>query len=224
MMLKNINRKKFLKGIKYGAIIEIVLIAIFTIFYLSLLKEEGLYPYLVFTLFSGGLLFIISGFIGPGRYHHNYKLFIFSPKVGASYFENVPLSSVCTEGINNADIYVNGKIVGEIDFKNQLSQIVIKRDLVDDIGLNKMWLQSKNDKFLSNLVSFTFFDFDETMSTEQVDEFSSFDNQMNSFALKQLNEDFQKKITSHMGSLSLGLFITGAFVMAIGFIFENILI
>lgn len=223
-MLKNINRDRFLQGLKYSLIIEFFLTIVFTIFYLFFLKEEELYPYLVFTLFSGGLLFIISGFIGPGRYHHNFKLFIFSPKIGASYFDNVPLSSVCLDGVSNAEIIVNGKIVGEIEYRDKLSQVVINRELIDDIGLNKMWLKSKKDNFLSNIVSFTFFDFDETMTPEQVDEFSSFDDQMSPLALKQLNEDFQKKITSHMGSLSLGFFFCGAFVMLFGFIFENILL
>ena len=77
---------------------------------------------------------------------------------------------------------------------------MVKRELINDIGLNKMWLKSKKDGFLSNIVSFTFFDFDESMSVEQVDEFSSFDNQMDPLGLQQLNEEYQKKLSSHITS------------------------
>lgn len=222
-MLDRVNREKFLKAIKYSVIIELVLIIVFTIIYLILLKEEGLYPYLVLTLFSGGLFFLVSGFIGPGRFQHNFKLFIYSPKIGASYFENIPISSVCIEEINYADVIVDGKVVGEIKYKNNVNQTIIKRELIDDVGLNKMWLKSKKDGFLSNIVSFTFFDFDETMTSEQVEEFSSFDNQMDHRGLQQLNEEFQKKFTSHMGSLSMGFFFFGVFIMMFGFILEKIL-
>lgn len=223
-MLKRINRERFLQGIKYSIIAEIGLFIVFTIIYLFLLRDEGLYPYLVFTLFSGGLFFIISGFIGPGRFQYDFKLFLFSPKIGASYFENIPISSVCVDGIIDADIIINDITVGEIKYNNKISQTIVKRDLVDDIGLNQLWLKSKKDDCLSNIVSFTFFDFDETMPLEQVDEYSSFDDQIDKRALKQLNEDFQKKITSHMGSLSLGFFFFGAFIMLLGFIIEKLLL
>lgn len=223
-MLDRINREKFLKAIKYSLILEVVLIIAFTIIYFFLLSDEGAYPYLVLTLFSGGLFFLISGFIGPGRYQHDFKLFIFSPKIGASYYENIPISSVCKEGINSAEIIVEGKVVGEINYTNKMNQILIKRELIDDVGLNKLWLKSKKDGFLSNIVSFTLFDFDETMTAEQVEEFSSFDDQMDPRALEQLNVEFQKKIISHIGSLSLGFFFFGAITMLIGFIAEKILL
>ena len=222
-MLNRVNKEKFLKGVKYSAITELVLLIVFTILYLFLFRDEVFYPFLVFTLFSGGLFFLISGFIGPGRFQHDFKLFIFSPKIGASYYENIPISSVCVGGINQADIIINSKIVGDLEYKNQIDQIMVKRDLIDDIGLNKLWLKSKKDGFLSNIVSFTLFDFDESITIEQVEEYSSFDNQMDPLALQQLNEEYQKKLTSHMGSLGLGFFFFGVFIMLIGIIIEAIL-
>ncbi|MCE7737212.1 MAG: hypothetical protein GPJ54_20155 [Candidatus Heimdallarchaeota archaeon] len=221
-MLNRINKEKFLKGVKYSVITELVLLIVFTIIYLFLFRDEGFYPFLVFTLFSGGLFFLISGFIGPGRFQHDFKIFIFSPKIGASYYENIPISSVCVDGVNQADIIVNGNNVGDLEYKNNTNQIMVRRDSIKDVGLNKMWLKSKKDGFLSNIVSFTFFDFDESMSVEQVDEFSSFDNQMDPLGLQQLNKEYQKKLSSHMGSLSLGFFFFGVLVMLIGVIFEQI--
>ncbi len=201
----------FKKGIKYSIIITSIITLMFLPIYLSNQLHRGIEPFAELFLFVGGLLLIISGCIGPGRYFKEYPVFIVQPVSSDSFFENIPISVITQhDGVKKARVFINGDEVRSIEIEKSV-QIVIKRDDINVQVINNLWLEV--DGIKSNSVSFTFFEFNESMTIEEVDEYSKFDELLSELVIKDLQKRYTDKVNSNLGSISLGFLVFGIITM-----------
>ncbi|MCY3414984.1 MAG: hypothetical protein INQ03_25260 [Candidatus Heimdallarchaeota archaeon] len=215
-----INRTYFLRGMKYAAYTSVITFVIMLLYYLLILYGSGASFIGIYSFFTGGILLVVAGCIGPGRYFERYKLMIVSPGVSGSFFEHIPISAISVGDIAEAKVMINGELIDTISFDENMGQILVPRSKVEEATLNELWLDTGDD--VSNFVSFTFFEFNENMSDEEIEEFSHYDDQMSIEALKQQRQDYMKKYDSSPGSMGLGFLTTAFLIMLVGIIGESV--
>ena len=211
-----INKEKFLAGLKYASISEVGLGAIlYLIWWLATLSNPSPFPFNIFTLGTGGLLLLIAGCVGPGRYHKIYDLILYTPKDGSSYSESFQVNGfVIDETIKFADVIVNGHKVGSLVFKDFIGTSIIKRKDIMETTLNKIWLESGDIK--SNETVFSLFDYSEEMTDDEIEDFSKIESSDFDLPINETRDKYLKFLNRSLGSISLGVLIVGLLVMLAG--------
>jgi hypothetical protein len=216
-----IRKEKFLVGLKYAAIAEVGLgVILFLIWVLATLSNPSPFPLDIFTLGSGGLLLLIAGCVGPGRYHKTYELILYTPKDGSSYSESFKVNGfVVDESIQSASVMVNSQKVGSITFKNFIGSTIIKREDIMEITLNKIWLES--DSIKSNETVFSLFDYSEDMTDDEIEEFSNFELGTTDLPIHETRVKYIKFLNRSLGSISFGVLTVGLVTMILGALVGN---
>lgn len=204
-----IDREKYLIGLVYGIIPELIILLIVAIVWIFTRRSLTTYPVDLITFGYGGLLLTIAGCIGPGRYQKKYDLLIYQPEAGSSYSEEIPVSGfVVDDSITKANIMVNGQKAGELEFNQDgIGTTSIKRsDFISSV-LNNIYLEVNGTK--SNATDFTLFEYTEDMSEEEIDDLYKMEQSKPSKPIEEAKESYIKRLSNNMSSLTLGLLTLG---------------
>ncbi|MHA2501557.1 MAG: hypothetical protein ACXAE3_01610 [Candidatus Kariarchaeaceae archaeon] len=218
-MATRIHWDKFLRGMKYAFAAEAIVITITAILWLIFSGGLEGFPIGVFLFGSGGFMLTVAGCIGPGRYHKDYKLLIYTPEPGASFSNDIPVSGFTMDPtIKEADIIVNGKKVGTIGFdENGMgNQVITRKDFISEI-INS--IQFRFESEISNSNDFTLFEYNDEMSEEEIDDLYQMETKKPLKSLEDAKASYLQKTSKGLGSVALGL---GA-MAAINFILNVLL-
>ena len=215
-----INWKRFLLGAKYALYAEVGLAVISYIIWMIVVRSNpSPYDIAVFSMGTGGLLFLIAGCVGPGRYHRTYDLILYTPKDGSSYSESFQVNAfVVDESIHSADVIVNGHKVGSLTFKDFVGSTIIKRKDIMETILNKIWLESGSIK--SNETVFSLFDYTEEMTDDEIEDFNRIETSEFDLPILETREKYIGFLQRSLGSISLGVLLVGIITMVLGSIIE----
>jgi hypothetical protein len=222
MSQKKFSFTKFFYALKWTFVAQIT-IGIFLYLIWILLGFDSAFPVGIYTMGIGGLTLTIAGCIGPGRYSRTYKLVLSSPLSGSSFSEEIAVSGFTMDEVNlqNAEIYVNDKKVGGLNFTNNVGRTVLSRDSVgEDRTINTIWLKS-ND-IISNKSYFTLFEYTENLSDEEIDEFYEMERLEFEKDISSLRKKYQTRHSRFTGSLTWGLLSSGLMIMVLGAIYESL--
>lgn len=215
-----INWKRFLDGAKYSLMAEVGLSIISYIIWMIVVRSNPPPYYIaVFSMGTGGLLLLIAGCVGPGRYHKTYDLILYTPKDGSSYSESFQVNAfVIDESIQSADVIVNGHKVGSVTFKDFIGSTIVNRKDIMETILNKIWLESGSIK--SNETVFSLFDYTEEMSDDEIEDFSRIETSEFDLPILETREKYIKFLRRSLGSISLGVLLVGMVTMFLGALVE----
>jgi hypothetical protein len=181
------------------------------------------FPLGLYSLLLGGLLLTVSGCIGPGRYKKDYKILLYEPQDGSSFSQEVPVSGFVKDTeITSANIIINGRQVGKISFdQSTMGRTQIDRKKVIYEPVNKIILEANGVK--SNERYFSFFDYSNEMSDEEIDQLIEMENKGPDKPLDEARKDYLERTSTNLGSISLGIATASLLTMAIGAIFDYII-
>lgn len=196
---------KFLKGIQYTVLVEIVLMSILGIIWFIINGTLTSFPLGIFMFGYGGILLTVAGCVGPGRYHKEYSLLVYTPESGSSFSNEITVSGfVLDPTIKEADIVINGQKIGLIVFDEQGfgTQVISRSDIIQDV-INSVYFQTENEK--SNSTEFSLFEYTDDMTEEEIDQFYKMESSKPLKTLEEAKISYLEKTTKGMGSLAFAL-------------------
>ncbi len=220
-MKQIISTRQYINGLKFSLLFEIIVVVLlYLIWIIFRIGSVIPFPMDALTLGLGGLLLIISGIIGPGRYSKDYSMIIYTPRSGTSFSDYVPVGAFTVdENIKDANIIINDHNVGKIKFNNFIGRKNVQREKILEHPMNYIWLEKNGIK--SNKTYFTLFDFDESMTDEEIEEFSNYEKVEEDVELEPLRDKYMQKKNKRIGSISLGILTAAIITMIIGVLIEN---
>lgn len=204
-----INREKYLTGLVYGIIPELIIFIIVGIVWFIASRPISDFPVDLITFGYGGLMLTIAGCIGPGRYQKKYDILIYQPESGSSFSEEIPVSGfVMDSTIEKADIVVNGHKVDELVFDDSgIGKTTIHRSDFINSTINKISLEQNDVQ--SNSTDFTLFEYTEDMTEEEIDVLFEMENTEPVKEIEEAKQNYAERINSGISSITLGVFTLG---------------
>lgn len=222
MQPKRFNSQKFVASFKVVFTVESILLFIFLVIWMISGKSVQSFPFGVFTLGISGLLLAIAGCVGPGRYKKEFSIILCTPRAGSSFSEEIFVSgfTLLESGIDRANIHINGKNVGTIPFINNIGRTSIPRESVPAQTINSVVL--KTDKYSSNKSYFTFFEYTEDLTDDEIESFIKMEENESEFNIIDAREQYFTREQKNVGSMTWGIIFAAILTMLLGSVYELI--
>lgn len=221
MKEKKFSFERFFKTLKYSFLLQIVLGGVIYLIWLMFnYNSSNRFPFVAYTIGIGGLMLTTAGCVGPGRYRKKYDILICTPSPGSSFSEEIFVSgfSLIEHSTQSANIIVNDQKIGILNFYEGIGKTTIPREVVLEQTINSIWLQA--DKLISNKSYFTFFDYTENLSDDEIEAFNHNEESEAEFNVSKARVSYSDQRKTHTGSVALGLMTAAAIIMMIGAIYE----
>jgi len=214
----SLDTKRYISGLKITLFGTVGIHIIAMIIWLILFHDLSYYPFSLLNLGIGGLALLVGGIIGPGRFKQEFTLVLYMPRDGGTFSKYFKVAGYAVdESIQSVDFYVNGTKYDTIELSEDhtFEKVYKEKDILDG-DVNYVWLESGDVK--SNRSLMTFYDpddFDEDELEEIELKEYNFEKKR---TIQEARDLYFKDRNKGTGSLSLGFFTGGTFLIISGWI------
>ncbi len=209
--------KKYQQGIFIGSGISLLIWMVEYIIYFLITKHTNA-PFTIFVLSTSGLLFIVGGLIGPGRYTPLRPLVIVSPRDGGTFYNKVPFKVFRTDDkIDKIILLSNEKELRQFDLENGILDIELTLNDFNGSTTNTVKIKDMNSELKSQEVLFTFYDINE-FTDEELEEIENEEQKYLQKPLKDIRTEYISERSKNYMSMTFGLFTVGIISLAIPYL------